>query len=62
MVADIEKMMAVNVTALMVITRLFTPGMIERKKGHVINIGSIAGYETCDGWGTSRVMDGVRVV
>lgn len=46
MVADIEKMMAVNVTALMVITRLFTPGMIERKKGHVINIGSIAGYET----------------
>lgn len=32
-----------NIKGLLTLTRLVVPGMIERKRGHVINIGSIAG-------------------
>ena len=32
-----------NVKALLSITRLVVPGMVERGRGHIINIGSIAG-------------------
>ena len=32
-----------NIKGLLAVTRLVVPGMIERGKGHVINIGSIAG-------------------
>lgn len=41
--ADWDEMIAVNVTALARLTRLVLPGMIARKRGHIINIGSIAG-------------------
>lgn len=40
---DWESMIAMNDTALVRITRLILPGMVERKKGHIINIGSTAG-------------------
>ncbi len=40
---DWQAMIDVNVTALTTITRLILPGMVERKKGHIINIGSTAG-------------------
>ncbi len=40
---DWEAMIAMNDTALVRITRLILPGMVERKKGHIINIGSTAG-------------------
>jgi NADP-dependent 3-hydroxy acid dehydrogenase YdfG len=32
-----------NIKALLTMTRLVVPGMIERGRGHIINIGSIAG-------------------
>ena len=42
---DWEQMIDTNVKGLLYITRLITPGMVKRKKGHIINIGSIAGKE-----------------
>ena len=32
-----------NIRGLLCLTRLIVPGMVERNKGHIINIGSIAG-------------------
>lgn len=40
---DLETMIEMNNTSLVRITRLILKGMAERKRGHVINIGSIAG-------------------
>ncbi len=41
--SDWETMIAVNNTALVQMTRLILPGMAQRKRGHIINIGSTAG-------------------
>ena len=41
--AILHEMMAVNITALTELTRLFLPGMRTRQRGHIINISSIAG-------------------
>lgn len=32
-----------NIKALLAMTRMIVPGMVERQRGHIINIGSIAG-------------------
>lgn len=40
---DWDVMIDTNVKGVLTLTRLVTPGMMERGKGHVINIGSIAG-------------------
>jgi len=37
-------MIDVNVRSLVHLTRLFLPGMVERKRGRVLNIGSTAGF------------------
>lgn len=42
---DWEEMIDTNVKGLLYVSRAVLPGMVERKKGHVINIGSIAGRE-----------------
>jgi len=39
------EMIQVNVAALTALTGLFLPGMIERKRGGVLNVGSVAGFE-----------------
>ncbi len=42
---DWEQMIDTNVKGLLYMTREISPGMCERKSGHIINIGSIAGKE-----------------
>ena len=41
---DWEQMLATNVAGLMRITHALLPGMVARDRGHIINIGSIAGH------------------
>jgi short-subunit dehydrogenase len=38
------EMIQVNVTALTQLTRLFLPGMIHRRRGRILNLGSTAGF------------------
>lgn len=42
---DWDRMIDTNVKGLLYVTRAVVPGMVERKCGHIINIGSIAGKE-----------------
>jgi len=42
---DWERMIDTNVKGLLYMTRFVSPLMVERKKGHIINIGSVAGKE-----------------
>lgn len=42
---DWDAMIDGNVKGLLYVSRAILPGMVERKSGHVINIGSIAGKE-----------------
>lgn len=39
----VREMLCVNVEATVHLTRLFLPGMLARKRGHVINVGSVSG-------------------
>ena len=49
-----REMLDVNVTALFHTTRLLLPGMVERRRGHIVNIASIAGRSAFPG-GTGYV-------
>ncbi len=42
---DWERMIDTNIKGLLYVTRVISPGMTTRKKGHIINISSIAGKE-----------------
>jgi 3-hydroxy acid dehydrogenase/malonic semialdehyde reductase len=44
-VDDWEQMIDTNIKGLLYIARNISPGMVKRQKGHIINIGSIAGKE-----------------
>ncbi len=39
------EMLQVNITALTELTGLFLPGMIQRKRGGILNVGSVAGFQ-----------------
>ncbi len=43
---DWEEMIDTNVKGLLYVTRAVVPGMVERGRGHVINLGSVAGEMT----------------
>jgi 3-hydroxy acid dehydrogenase / malonic semialdehyde reductase len=45
-VDDWETMIDTNLKGLLYVTRMISPGMKDRKKGHIINIGSVAGKDT----------------
>jgi NADP-dependent 3-hydroxy acid dehydrogenase YdfG len=40
---DWETMVDTNIKGLMRMTRLLLPGMVQRRRGHIVNIGSVAG-------------------
>ena len=40
---EIEQLIALNLTSAVMLTRLVLPGMLERGRGHVVNVSSMAG-------------------
>ncbi len=48
-ISDWDEMVDTNVKGLLYVTRAVVPGMVARGRGHVINIGSIAGHEVYPG-------------
>jgi len=48
-IQDWEEMIDTNIKGLLYMTRSLLPGMVSRGRGHVINIGSIAGHQTYPG-------------
>jgi len=46
---DWEEMIDTNVKGLLYVTRALVPGMVARGRGHVINLGSLAGHQTYPG-------------
>ena len=43
---DWEQMIDTNIKGLLYVTRIVSPWMVARKKGHIVNISSIAGTQT----------------
>jgi 3-hydroxy acid dehydrogenase / malonic semialdehyde reductase len=48
-IQDWEEMIDTNVKGLLYVSRCLIPDMVNRGKGHVVNIGSIAGHQTYPG-------------
>ena len=46
---DWEEMIDTNIKGLLYVSRMVIPLMVKRNKGHIINIGSIAGHEVYPG-------------
>jgi NADP-dependent 3-hydroxy acid dehydrogenase YdfG len=46
---DWDVMIDTNVKGLLYMTRAFLPGMIKRRRGHIVNLGSVAGRWTYPG-------------
>ena len=43
LLSDWEQMIDTNIKGLLYVTRVVSPGMVSRKSGHIVNIGSVAG-------------------
>lgn len=50
--SDVDALIDVNLRAVLHLTRLFVPGMVQRNRGHVITISSIAGHYAFPGGNT----------
>ncbi|GAB4149332.1 MAG: SDR family NAD(P)-dependent oxidoreductase [Cyanobacteria bacterium J069] len=48
-IQDWEEMIDTNLKGLLYVTRAILPGMVQRGRGQVINLGSIAGHQTYPG-------------
>lgn len=48
-IEDWEAMIDINVKGLLYVSRMIIPQMVERKSGHIINVGSVAGIEVYPG-------------
>jgi 3-hydroxy acid dehydrogenase / malonic semialdehyde reductase len=67
-IEDWEEMIDTNVKGLLYVTRAVVPGMVERGRGHVVNLGSTAGEMTYPGGavycatkaGERAINDGLR--
>ena len=56
-IEDWETMLDTNVKGMMYVTKALLPSMIERRQGHIINMGSVAGkevYEKGNGYCASK--------
>ena len=47
--AQVRELFEINVLALIDLTQRVLPGMLERGRGHIVNVGSIAGYVAAPG-------------
>lgn len=64
-----DEMIDTNVKGLLYVTRTILPGMIARKQGHIINLGSIAGDEVYPGgniycatkYAVKAITDAIRI-
>lgn len=45
-VDDWDTMIRTNINGLLYVSRAILPGMVEKKRGHIINVGSVAGDDT----------------
>ena len=48
-VSDFDRMLAVNLRSVFLVTRAFAPGMVRRGRGDIFNMSSIAGLEVFPG-------------
>ncbi len=46
---DWEEMIDTNVKGLLYVSRAVIPGMVKRRRGHIVNLGSVAGHEVYPG-------------
>jgi hypothetical protein len=51
-VSALDRMLAVDVRAVVELTRAFLPGLIARRRGGIVNIASTAGYQPLPGFAT----------
>ncbi|MDX1920039.1 MAG: SDR family oxidoreductase [Candidatus Caenarcaniphilales bacterium] len=48
-IEDWEEMIDTNIKGLLYVSKAIIPGMAERKRGHIVNLGSIAGHQVYPG-------------
>ena len=59
---DWDTMVDTNIKGLLTMTRLVVPGMVQRNRGHIINIGSVAGNVYCATKAAVKtITDGLRL-